>query len=97
MPLTFTVTLFLNLDVTILEMQPEILRDMVFQNKLVLLDIMMKKGVKTITNAKIKEITSDSVVYEDAEGKTVSIPAASVVSAFGYKAYTPLEDAATIP
>ncbi len=44
-----------------------------------------------LTNAKVKEITADSVIYEDLDGKISSIPTVSVISAFGYKAYNPLE------
>ena len=80
-----------NRDVTILEMQPGILNDMVFQNKLVLMEMMAKKGVRILTNAKVKEITADSVTYVSADGQDVTIPAACVVSAFGYRAYNPLE------
>lgn len=35
-----------------------------------------------------------AVVYKDAEGVEHSLPAATVISAFGYKAYNPLEEAA---
>ncbi len=35
-----------------------------------------------------------AVVYTDAEGTEHSLPAATVISAFGYKAYNPLEEAA---
>lgn len=83
-----------NRDVTLLEMQPGILNDMVFQNKIILMEMMAKKGIRIVTNAKVKEITKDSVCYEDAHGQSVSIPAACVVSAFGYKAYNPIEKAA---
>lgn len=52
---------------------------------------MAKKGIRILTNAKVKEITADSVIYEDSDGKISSIPTVSVISAFGYKAYNPLE------
>lgn len=83
-----------NRNVTVLEMQQDILNDMVFQNRLVLLEMMAKKGIRIMTNAKVKEITENAVTYEDAEGQSISIPAVSVISAFGYKAYNPLEEAA---
>ena len=83
-----------NRDVTILEMMPDILNDMVFQNRLVLLEMIAKKGIRVFTNAKVQEITEDSVRYENMEGQIVSIPAVSVVSAFGYKSYNPLENTA---
>ena len=82
------------LPVTILEMQPEILNDMVFQNKVPLLGLMAQRGVQTITNAKVVEITEKYVSYEDINGEIKNIPAFNVVSAFGYKAYNPLEETA---
>lgn len=78
-------------EVTLLEMQPAILNDMMFQNKTILMEMMAKKGIRILTNAKVKEITADSVIYEDSDGKISSIPTVSVISAFGYKAYNPLE------
>lgn len=80
--------------VYILEMQPSILNDMVFQNKAPLMELLAKRNVQIITNAKVSEITDKSVSYVDANGQTVTIPAATVVSAFGYKAYNPLEEIA---
>lgn len=80
-----------NVDVTILEMQPAILNDMVFQNRILLTELMEKRGVKVITNSKVSEITENEVIYSDKDGKMVTIPANTVVSAFGYKAYNPLE------
>ena len=83
-----------NRNITLLEMQPDILNDMVFQNKVILMEMMAKKGIRIVTNAKVKEIAEDSVNYEDVEGQYVSIPATCVVSAFGYKAYNTIEKAA---
>ena len=53
-----------------------------------------KLGIKPITNATVTEITENSVSFKDAEEKEVTIPAATVVSAFGYRSYNPLEEAA---
>ena len=80
-----------NRNITLLEMQPEILNDMVFQNKTVLMEMMDKKGINIVTNAKVTEITENSVSYTNVEGVVVTIPAATVVSAFGYKEYNPVE------
>lgn len=42
-------------------------------------------------NAVDSDKTQDIVTYTDAEGKKVTISAETVVSAFGYKAYNPLQ------
>ena len=55
---------------------------------------MKETGVKVITGAKVSEIQADAVSFVNADGQTESIPAATVVTAFGYKAYNPLEEAA---
>lgn len=83
-----------NPDVTILEMKPQILEDMVPENRTVLLERIEKKKIKICTNATVTEITGGSVTYRDAEGQEITIPAKMVVAAFGYKAYNPLEEAA---
>lgn len=83
-----------NRDVTILEMRPDILNDMMLLMKPVLFEMLMKAGVKIITNATVSRITENSVCYKDADGLEHEIPAAQVVSAFGYKSYNPLEEIA---
>ena len=80
--------------VTILEMQGEILKDMGMQNKASLLGMLGQKRVNIVTNAKVSEISEQGVSYTDAQGNTVTVPAATVVSAFGYKAYNPLQEIA---
>ena len=83
-----------NHDITVVEMRDDILNDMMPLSKQCLLGYMQETGVKVITNAKVSKITETSVEYTDKEGNTVSLPAETVVSAFGYKAYNPLEEAA---
>lgn len=83
-----------NRDVTILEMKPAILSDMFVVNMISLINRIYKQGIKPITNATVTSITENSVSYKDAEGNEVTIPADTVVSAFGYKAYNPLQKAA---
>ena len=72
----------------------DILNDMMPLSRQCLLGYMKETGVKVITNAKVSRITETSVEYSDKEGNTVSLPAETVISAFGYKAYNPLEEAA---
>lgn len=81
-------------DATILEMQPGILNDMSILSKILLMGSLQQRGVKIITGAKVTEITENSVCYEDTAGIFISIPAETVISAFGHKAYNPLEEAA---
>ena len=81
-------------DVTILEMKPQILEDMFPVNMVSLLRRMRELGIKVRTNATVTEIKDHEVIYKDSEGNTLSIPADTVVSAFGYRAYNPLEEAA---
>lgn len=79
---------------TLLEMQPDILNDMMIMTKVCLLEMIQKAGIKVKTQFKVKEITETAVIGEDASGNTVSIPAVQVISAFGYKSYNPLEEIA---
>lgn len=83
-----------NRDVTILEMKPMILADMFAPNMVSLMTRMYQQGIKSIVNATVSEIAEDGVTYKNEEGNEVKIPAATVVSAFGYKAYNPLEETA---
>ena len=53
----------------------------------------VENGVQWKTGAKVKSIDAEGVVYEDATGEH-KLPAAQVVSGFGYRAYNPLEEAA---
>ena len=81
-------------DVTIIEMKPEILSDMVMPNKASLVRRMNEIGIKCQTNATVTKITENSVSYKDSKGKEITIPANIVVAAFGYKAYNPLQKTA---
>ena len=83
-----------NHDITLIEMQDDILNDMMPLTRQALISYIHEEGIKVITGAKVSEITDDAVVYTDKEGNKVSVPASTVVSAFGYKAYNPLEEAA---
>ena len=82
------------LPVTILEMQSEILNEMCFQNKVPLLGLLAQRQVQVITNAKVSKVSENTVSYIAADGSCQTIPAVSVVCAFGYKAYNPLEEIA---
>ena len=81
-------------DVTILEMQPDILNDMMVFTRRCLLSYLKDARVRVLTHAKVQKIEDDKVAYLDQAGQSVSLPAAAVISAFGYRAYNPLEAAA---
>ncbi len=80
-------------NVTILEMKPEMMSDMAILSKMLLMGSLQQAGVRMITNATVCEISDAGVSYKDAEGNVTTLPAETVVSAFGYKAYNPLEEA----
>ena len=81
-------------DITLVEMRDDILIDMFPLMKMQLMEYIRDAGIKVLTGAKVAEITESGVSYTDSEGNLHSLPAATVVSAFGYKAYNPLEEAA---
>ena len=81
-------------DITLIEMRDDILVDMFPLMKMQLMEYIREAGIKVLTGAKVSEITENSVSYTDSYGTLHSVPAATVVSAFGYKAYNPLEEAA---
>lgn len=84
----------LNSDVTVLEMQDEILNDMMPFTKSVLLGMMAEAKIDVRTNATVKEITADSVIYTDKNGNECQVKASQVVAGFGYRSFNPLEDVA---
>lgn len=81
-------------DITLVEMRDDILVDMFPLMKMQLVDYLRECRIKVLTNAKVASVTEDGVHYIDAEGNEQFLPAATVISAFGYKAYNPLEEAA---
>ena len=81
-------------DITLVEMRDDILIDMFPFMKLELTKYIRESGIKVLTNSKVTSINEDSIAYTDSNGDEHIIPAATVVSAFGYKAYNPLEDTA---
>lgn len=82
----------INHNVTIVEMQPDILNDMPYVTKMIMLKMLEEAKVKIITNAKVLKITDEGVGYEDKSGNIHTLPAELVVSAFGYRSYNPLEE-----
>lgn len=83
-----------NHNVTMLEMQPDILNDMSFVPKMILLEMLQKNGVRCITDAKVSCITNEAITYETSDKKQEAIPAETVVAAFGYRSENCLKEAA---
>lgn len=81
-------------DVTVLEMQEAILNDMMPLTRVCLLESLEANHVKVVTGAKVQRIDAGGVTYQDANGREQTVPAATVVSAFGYRAHHPLADVA---
>lgn len=81
-------------DVTIVEMRDEILNDMSPLMKIALMEYLREAGIKILTGTKADSIAENSVSYTDVDGNFQSVPAETVISVFGYKAYNPLEEAA---
>jgi pyruvate/2-oxoglutarate dehydrogenase complex dihydrolipoamide dehydrogenase (E3) component len=81
-------------DITLVEMRDDILVDMFPLMKMQLMDYIREARIKVLTGARVSAITDDGVSYTDAQGQEQFIPAATVISAFGYKAYNPLEETA---
>lgn len=83
-----------NHNVTILEMQDDILNDMMPMTRTCLVEMLQQAHVAVKTGCKVTQINQDSVSYVNAQGETETIPADSVISAFGYQSYNPLEEIA---
>ncbi len=81
-------------DVTILEMQDALCMDMMPFTRTVLMEMVEDARIKVNVRATVKSIAADSVTYVDADGAEHTVPAATVISGFGYKAYNPLEEVA---
>ena len=81
-------------DITLIEMRSDILNDMMPLTRMCLVDYIKESGIKVLTDARVQSISTEKVAYSDENGEVREVPAATVVSAFGYKAYNPLEDIA---
>ncbi|MDF2887832.1 MAG: NADH:flavin oxidoreductase [Lacrimispora sp.] len=81
-------------DITIVEMQKDILNDMMIMTKVCLTGYLNESGVKVMTESTVNEINEKGVVYTNAAGEKKLLPAEIVVSAFGYKSFNPLEEIA---
>ncbi|MGD9817306.1 MAG: FAD-dependent oxidoreductase [Desulfomonilaceae bacterium] len=70
-------------NVTVIEMARRMGQDIGPSTRWVIMKELDLRGIKLVTQAKMKEITENCVVYTDAEGNDVSIEADSVVLAMG--------------
>ena len=69
--------------VTVIEMARRIGQDIGPSTRWVLLKELQMRGVEIVTEATMKDITPEKVVYTDSKGNDVTIPADSVVLAMG--------------
>lgn len=79
-------------DVTIVEMYPEIARDVNIITKIGLMKRLKEYGVKAITNATIKKFTSNGVVYVQDNVEKELDGFDSIILALGAVANNPLEE-----
>ena len=75
-------------------MKPAILTDMVVTNMIPTMERLHQQQIKIVKNAKVSKINENAVSYKNSYGDEITIPASTVVFAFGYKAYNPLENVA---
>jgi pyruvate/2-oxoglutarate dehydrogenase complex dihydrolipoamide dehydrogenase (E3) component len=71
-------------EVTIVEMMPEIARDIGLIVKMVLLKELEEAQVKVITGKRLKKVTQEGIILEE-EGRESPIAANAVVLAVGYR------------
>ncbi|MBI4965947.1 MAG: FAD-dependent oxidoreductase [Desulfomonile tiedjei] len=69
--------------VTVIEMVRRVAQDVGPSTRWVLLKELKLRGVELITEAKMKDISPEHIVYTDAQGNDVTLPADSVVLAMG--------------
>ena len=71
--------------VTIVEMLPEVARDLNSTNREGLLDMLAQNGVNIVTDTTIKEFTAEGLVATDNQGKKEALQADTIVLALGAK------------
>ena len=81
-------------EVTIVEMLKDILMtaDHCKNNDQALRAMLAERGIKKVCSAKVTEITSEGVCYEDAEGNAQMVPADTVIISAGRKSLDTLAD-----
>ena len=78
--------------VTVLEMVDDVAKDAATAVKWHLTENLEHRKVDIQTGAKVLEVTDAGVIYENNEGIVKTVPADTIVSAAGYRAYNPLEE-----
>ena len=71
--------------VTVVEMLPECGKDVMFINKITLMNRLAENHVELKTNAKVVSIGADGLTVENAEGKQEEIKADTIIAAFGMR------------
>jgi 2-enoate reductase len=83
-------------DVTIIEMQPEVAPDANWMHRVAMLQRFAETPSLHIrTGLKCTAVAPEGVEAQDQEGNSISIPAQSVIYAFGQKS-TPIQDLLTL-
>ena len=83
-------------DVTIVEALPEIMAAGLpnpIPNSMMIKDLFEQKKVNALTNHKVVEFKSDSVVVETPDGKTKVITADTIINALGFSSMPSMKDA----
>jgi 2,4-dienoyl-CoA reductase-like NADH-dependent reductase (Old Yellow Enzyme family)/thioredoxin reductase len=80
------------LDVTVVEMLNDCAADEELITRLTLMARLAGKNVKLLTGHTVREIKDDGVVVADKEGAMKTLPADTVVLAFGALSHNPLEE-----
>ncbi len=80
-----------NRDITVIEMQPEIMMKESGAGRSLLVRRMMEKGIKIECNAKVLETTNDQIIYEQDGIRKVFNDMDTLVFALGYKVNHQLE------
>jgi len=71
--------------VTVIEMLPEMVRDIYRGNRAMLLDLLEDAGLNLMTNTTVKEIVDNGVIVTDKDSKTKNIKGDTVVLAVGLR------------
>lgn len=81
-----------NRDVTVIEMDNEVMLKESGPGRSLLVQRMMKKGVKMLVKAKVESVTEDKIIYSQNGVEYVIDDADTLVFATGYRADTTIED-----
>lgn len=73
-------------NITVIDMLPEIAQDVIYMSRFSLLQAISEKGIKTLSNTKLTQITDNGIIVEDHNGATKELSCDTVIIATGLKA-----------